>query len=117
MNTRTVLTVAVLISLVALGTWFATGRHFYTKYEVVETVAKPVDADDPLAGTGFYDDEEAVTATVHKDEFHLGLLPTPAGLFDKHMLSVASILGVTWGVTVPLVLWRRRRERALVHPQ
>ena len=115
MSTKAVITVAVLISLVALGAWFGTGRHYYTKYEVVETVAKPVDADDPLAGTGFYDDEEAVTATVHRDEFHLGLLPTPDGLFDKHVLSAASILGVTWGVALPFVLWRRRRERALAH--
>jgi hypothetical protein len=101
---------AVIVSSLTLVTWMATGRHSYTKFEVVERVEVPVDASDPLAGTGFYDDASTQT-TVKRDEFHLGLLPTPQGLLDKHALSVVSILAPTWGVCLPLIWWLSRRRR------
>ena len=110
---RLSLSLVVLAAVVTIGTvvtWLVTDRHYYTKFEVVEKVKAPVAEDDPLAGTGFYDDESAET-TVRRDEFHLGLLPTPQGLLDKHVLSVASLLGATWGSCLALLWWLRRRRR------
>ena len=102
--------VAVVVTIGTVATWLATGRHYYTKFEVVEKTEVPVAEDDPLAGTGFYD-ADSVETTVRRDEFHLGLLPTPQGLFDKHMLSVVSILGAAWGLFLLLPWWLRRRAR------
>ncbi len=105
---------AAVLTIGTLVTWFATGRHYYTKFEVVEKMKVPVATDDPLAGTGFYDNDSLET-TVRRDEFHLGLLPTPQGLFDKHILSVVSILGPVWVLCLALLWWlRRRRRRDLV---
>ena len=101
---------AAVVTLGTLVTWFATGRHYFTKFEVVEKVEVAVAEDDPLAGTGFYDDE-SVERTVTRDEFHLGLLPTPQGLFDRHIVSVVSILGGTWGLCLALLWWLRHRRR------
>lgn len=103
------LLVATAITLLALSVWAGTGRDAYTKFEVVEEVEKPVDANDPFAGTGFYD-SSTKKETVRRPEFRLGLLPTPAGLLDKHMLSVATLAGPVWGVTL-LLLFLGRRER------
>ena len=69
----------------------ATGGDYYTNYEVVETVEIEPDSSDPLAAAGFYEGTKA-TETVTRDEFRFGLLPTPSGLLDKHMLSVVSSL-------------------------
>jgi hypothetical protein len=44
-----------------------------------------------------------------RNAFRLGFLPTPQGLFDKHMISVSSILAATWGLW--LIAWRVRRRR------
>ncbi len=101
---------AAIVTIGTLATWLATGRHYFTKFEVVEKVKVSVAEDDPLAGTGFYDDE-SVEKTVRRDEFHLGLLPTPQGLFDKHILSVASLLAPTWGLCVVFLWWLHRRRR------
>lgn len=106
---RGLLMVATLISVATVTLWFATGRHAYTKFSIVEKAEIAIDANDPLAGTGFYDDDTAET-TVQRDTFRLGLLPTPQGLLDKHMLSVASVFGVTWGITL-LLVWRGSRPR------
>lgn len=102
---------ALAATIAALSVWGATGRHYYTKFEVVEKQQVAIADDDPLAGTGFYDDE--ATETVRRDEFHLGLLPTPQGLFDKHLLSVATILAATWSLWAVFGWWlpRRRAER------
>ncbi len=103
----------VLAAVITIGTlviWLATDRHYYTKFEVVEKVAVPVAEDDPLAGTGFYEDD-SVEKTVRRDEFHLGLLPTPQGLLDKHVLSVVSILAPTWSLCLALLWWLRRRHK------
>ena len=102
--------IAVVISLATVGTWLVTGRHYYTKFEVVEQVRTTPGDDDPLAGTGFYDDARVET-TERRDEFHLGLLPTPQGLLDKHILSVASILGPTWALPMFLFWVRTRRHK------
>ncbi len=101
---------AGVVTVGTLVTWLATGRHYYTKFEIVENVEVPLEEDDPLAGTGFYD-EDAAEVTVTRDEFHLGLLPTPQRLLDRHALSVISILGSTWGVCLTLLWWLARRKR------
>jgi hypothetical protein len=44
-----------------------------------------------------------------RNAIRLGFLPTPQGLFDKHMISVSSILAATWGLW--LIAWRVRRRR------
>ena len=67
---RTMWMVAAVVTLAAAGLWLYTGADFYTKYTVVERVEKEVDPDDPLAGTGFYDDDKT-TETVTRDEFSL----------------------------------------------
>jgi hypothetical protein len=100
---------AVAISLATLVTWAATGRDAYTKFQVVESTSRAVDPTDPLAGTGFYENETAQEQIEVGDEFRLGLLPTPQGLFDKHLLSVSTILIPTWGVW--MLYWRRRSRR------
>ena len=103
----------VLITVAALGLWWGTDRHFYTKFEVVTQVEVEIDPEDPLAQAGFYDGE-TVEKTVRRDEFHLGLLPTPRGLFDKHVISVVSIVFPAWllgGAT--LIRLRRRTNRQL----
>lgn len=97
------------ITVATLVTWVATGRDAYTKFEVVEHATRRVDESDPLAGTGFYDDESAQDEVIVRDEFHLGFLPTPQGFFDKHLISVGSILGLTWGLW--LLAWWVRRHR------
>ena len=97
-----------LATLITVSVWIGTNRHFYTKFEVVDTVEQDIDPDDPLAGTGFYDDE-MVETTVTRAEFHLGLLPTPSGLLDKHAVSVVSILGPAWALALGWWWWARRR--------
>lgn len=109
MKPKRLLYPVLLISMITVGVWIATDRHSYTKFEVVETVEAPVKSDDPLAGTGFYD-EGTLEKTVHRAEFHLGLFPTPRGLFDKHVLSVMTILTATWGFYLGLLLLSRRRS-------
>ena len=89
--TKAVLTLSVVVTIAALVTWRVTGGDYYTKYQIVEQVEKQVDPDDPLAGTGFYDDESH-TETVTRDAFRFGLLPTPSGFFDKHAASVVSVV-------------------------
>ena len=102
--------VALAVTIGSLAVWAATDRHYYTKFAVVEQVETAVDPDDPLAQTGFYDDDVRVE-TVHRDEFHLGLFPTPQGPLDPHLLSVLSMSGPAWGLTLALAWWLRRRAR------
>jgi len=100
---KTLLISSIAITIACMILWIATDRHYYTKYQVVETVSVEIAEDDPLAATGFYDDTESGAAgnteTVARDSFHFGLLPTPNGLFDKHAISVISILGPFWALT------------------
>ncbi len=106
------LVVAVVLTVAALGMWLATGAHPYTKYQDVTRVETPTDEDDPFAEAGFYDGD-TVTQTVKKNVFYFGLLPTPQGLFDKHALSVVSVVGPVWLIVggISLVRWRARRRR------
>lgn len=108
-QTKIILVVATLITLATLITWQMTGGDYYTKFEVIEQIETPVDENDPLAGAGFYE-EASQTKTVTRQELHLGLLPTASGLFDKHALSVISIVSPVWLVVFGLVWWRRRRQ-------
>ncbi len=108
MNRKFPLLAAALVTLAAFAAWLATDRHAYTKFEVVERVEVPVAAGDPLAAAGFYEDGKNVQ-TVRRPEFHLGLLPTPQRLLDKHIVSVLTIAAPAWMVTAVL-LWPRRRR-------
>ena len=100
---------ATLVTVAGLILWQATGGDYYTKYEVIEEVPRVVDPDDPFAAAGLYDDSD--TEIVRRDEFRFGLLPTPQGLFDKHVISVASTAGPSWFVAVCVMWWTRRRKK------
>lgn len=106
---KTILLILGLITLGLLLLWQATGGDYYTKFEVVEEVEVPIDESDPLAGTGFYENETEIK-TVTRREFRLGLLPTPQGLLDKHIISVSSILVPLWGIGAALLFFNRKRE-------
>jgi hypothetical protein len=101
--------VSLLVTVAALVTWRVTGGDYFTKFEVVEEIERLVAPDDPLAGTGFYDNDTQRTTDVRK-EFHLGLFPLASGLFDKHWLSVSSVVTPFWVITLG-VWWRARRSR------
>jgi hypothetical protein len=105
---RVLLILAVVISIAAIIVWAITGFHFYTKYEVVEQIEVPVDPDDPFAGTGFFENETE-TKVVSRAEFHLGLLPTPQGLLDRHLLSVLTLVVPVW-LAAALFFWLHRRK-------
>lgn len=94
--TRALLFLAIIVTLATLSVWAVTDFHAYTKYQVVEKVAQEADPDDPFAGTGLYDEDEPAMQTVQRDEFHLGLLPTPQGIFDRHILSVPTMILPFW---------------------
>jgi hypothetical protein len=103
---------AVLMTLVILLVWQVTGGDYYTKYEVVEEVEKELDKSDPLVVAGFYE-SSTITETVKRNEFRLGLFPTPSGIFDKHSVAVVTLVGPIWLITIAL-LWYRRRKTATV---
>ena len=109
--TRIFLIVSLVVTAAALITWRATGGDYYTKFQVVEQVVRVIDPNDPLAGTGFYDGDLS-KETVTRDEFRFGLLPTPAGLFDKHAASVVSIVLPFWVATIGVVWFSRRRRKS-----
>jgi hypothetical protein len=108
-QTKIILVLAALVTLAALITWQMTGGDYYTKFEVVDQIEAPVDQNDPLAAAGFYD-ETSQTKIVTLQEFHLGLLPTPSGLLDKHVISVVTIVSPVWLIVLGLV-WRGRRRQ------
>ncbi len=106
------LNIAGVLTLAALITWLATGAHPYTKYQEVTREQSSAGADDPFAETGFYD-ADTVTRTVKKDVFYFGLLPTPQGLFDKHAVSVVSVVVPVWLIVggFALMRWRSAKTR------
>ncbi len=106
------LVIAVVLTVAAFGLWLATGAHPYTKYQDVTRQELPTDEDDPFAEAGFYDGD-TVTRTVKKNVFYFGLLPTPQGVFDKHVLSVMSVVLPVWLIVggISLIRWRARRRR------
>ena len=103
-------TIAGVLTLAALITWLATGAHPYTKYQDVTRQQVSAGADDPFAETGFYDGD-MVTKTVKLDVFYFGLLPTPQGLFDKHAVSVVSVVVPVWLAVGGFALMRRRSAK------
>lgn len=105
---RTILAIATIATIVTIVVWLATGRHYYTKFTTIERIPTRIDVDDPLLETGFYDNTMPLT-TVRHDDFHLGLLPVPQELFDKHIVSVVSILGAVW--TIAIWILRRVQKR------
>ena len=107
-STVTRLVVAGLLTAAVLLAWAATGRHAYTKYEVIAKERVEIPKDDPLAEAGFYDGDSE-ERTVRRDEFHLGIFPTASGLIDKHIVSVVTILVPIW-VLVGFLSWRSRRS-------
>ncbi len=106
------LVIAVVLTVAAFGLWLATGAHPYTKYQDVTRQELPTDEDDPFAEAGFYDGD-TVTRTVKKNVFYFGLLPTPQGVFDKHVLSVVSVVLPVWLIVggISLIRWRARRRK------
>ena len=107
---KSIITLAIVVTVASLVTWQATGGDWYTKFEVVEQVEAKPDPGDPLAAAGFYDGDP-VTRTEIRDEFRLGLLPTPSGLLDKHVLSVATLTGPLWALGLAVVWFGRRRMK------
>jgi hypothetical protein len=108
--THILLIASAVISIGAVLLWQATGGDYYTKFQVLEQVEKKVDPDDPLATAGFYDTESTVE-TVRRDEFRFGLLPTPSGLIDRHILAVLSVAGPFWGISIISILVDLKRRR------
>ena len=103
--------VAHVLTLASIAAWLATGLHPYTKYEEISRIKEPAPLDDPFAEAGFYDGE--AFRTVRKRVFYFGLLPTPQGLFDKHVFSVLSVVLPVWSVVGSLTLIQRRRKPRL----
>ena len=107
---KKVIGIAGLITLATLATWRITGGDAYTKYQINVVEERKLDESDPLYGTGFYEND-IVKETVTRNEFRLGLLPTPEGLFDKHIISVLTILGPVWGFALLYWLIQRRKRK------
>lgn len=107
---KTLLALAIIITVTAVVTWQATGGDYYTKFEVVEQVDKEIADDDPLAAAGFYEGSSQ-SETVTRKDFRFGLLPTPQGLLDKHILSVVSVSMPFWVFTMIVVWWTWRKSR------
>lgn len=105
---KTITLIAILVSAATLITWQATGGDYYTKFELIEQIEMPIDQNDPLAQTGFYDSDTR-TETTRKSGFRMGLLPTPSGLIDKHLISVTSVMIPIWIVAI-VMLWKARRD-------
>jgi len=108
--THILLITSAIISIGAVLLWQGTGGDYYTKFQVVEQVERKIDPNDPLAAAGFYDTESTVE-TVRRDEFRFGLLPTPSGLFDRHILAVLSVAGPFWGITFISIFVDLKRRR------
>jgi hypothetical protein len=102
--------VTVVVVAGSIVAWRVTGGDYYTKFEVVEVVERPVDPSDPFAAADFYD-SGTVTETVKRKQFRFGLFPVPAGLLDKHMLSVVTVSAPFGLLTITMmsVWWARRR--------
>lgn len=107
---KSIIILAIVVTVASLVTWQATGGDWYTKFKVVEQVEVKPDPTDPLAAAGFYDGD-TVTRTETRDEFRLGLLPTPSGLLDKHALSVATLTGPLWVLGLAAFWFGRRRMK------
>lgn len=105
---KKIILTAGFLTIVVLILWQITGGDYYTKFQVVEEVETKLDESDPLVAAGFYDNQTN-TATVVRDEFRLGLFPTPSGIFDKQIISVTTLLVPLW-MTALIILWLGRRS-------
>ncbi len=124
---------AAVLTVATLITWWATGAHPYTKFEDITQEQVPADEDDPFAEAGFYDAltvlgrsfvsdlldsgaDVSIKKTLTKDVFYFGLLPTPQSLFDKHLLSLVSVVLPAWLIVggFALVRWRIRRRASTI---
>jgi hypothetical protein len=110
-STKYIVWAAALMTVFVLILWRATGGDFYTKFEVIAQVEKEIDPNDPLAAAGFYDGDSK-TETISRSEFRMGLLPTPSGIFDKHIVSVVSVSIPAWVIAMSMLLVNRRRQKA-----
>ncbi len=110
---RPVIITALVVTAGVLFLWQATGGNYYTKFEIVEEVELKLDPSDPLAAAGFYG-EGPVTKTISRKEFRLGLLPVPQRLFDKHAISVVTLVFPVW-VLGAAYLWLTHRRRGRVN--
>jgi len=107
---RTILILATGATVALLGLWLYTGRAVFTHFQLVGQQSSAVGEEDPLAATGFYG-ADSVTRVTLRDEFGFGLLPA-GGPFDRHVVSVTTMVIPIWILT-SYGLWRRRRpERA-----
>jgi uncharacterized ion transporter superfamily protein YfcC len=111
MNTqkKLILSLPFIITLASVITWQITGGDYYTKFEVVEEVEQSLDPNDPLVIAGFYENQESKQTVVRK-EFRFGLLPTPNGLIDKHVIAVVTFVLPAWVIAFDLLWWQRRRN-------
>lgn len=101
---------ALVVTAGTLITWQVTGGDGFTKFQVVKTITVELDQNDPLVQAGFYGESATKDSTVTIDEFHLGLIPTPQGLFDKHALSVVSLTGPVWALALGFWFFTRRKK-------
>ena len=108
---KLLIAVAGVVTAIAIGLWLVTGVHPYTKFEDVVREEVPIDPDDPFAEAGFYDESDTITQVVTKDVFYFGLLPTPQGIMDKHVLSVSTFVVPIWIVVGVIAIKRRRASR------
>jgi hypothetical protein len=107
---KAMLWVTVAAGSASLLVWRATGGDAFTKFEAIEIIQRPVQPDDPLAGTAFYD-SNTVTETIRIKQFRLGLLPGTPRLTDKHALSVVTVTAPLGVLTLLSALWARCRKR------
>lgn len=108
-NSKLFFLAAIIISISTLITWQITGGHVYTTYHLNETVQVELDQNDPLVQAGFYGDQKTKDTVITSEGLHLGLLPAPQGIFDKHVFSVASISGPIWGLALVFWFFQRRK--------
>jgi len=101
--------ISVGLTLIIFAVWLITGGDYYTKYEMVKEIEKELDPSDPLVAAGFYKDNKIIEI-VTIDEFRLGLLPTPSGVFDKHIVAVVTLIGPVWFITFIIFLVQRRKK-------
>ena len=112
-TTKNTILAAIVLSAIIIIFWQVTGGDFYTKYQVVAEIEKKLDRSDPLVAAGFYDNG-TTTETIVKDEFRLGLLPTPSGIFDKHSIAVITMITPIWLISFMMYFLKRQKTAIAV---
>lgn len=106
---RRALLIALCSTAATLALWLSTGARGYTTFHMIELVEPTPGDDDLFANTGLYD--TSVQSVRETRGFRLGLVPTPRGLLDPHILSVLTLLALVWAPFALLyarALWRAR---------